>query len=306
MTAAVRLSSWHDGPTRQAILDFVDASQALPVEDRVALFDHDGTLWCEKPVYAQLQFMIAQLHEAVAKDPSLGQRPEYKALLDHDEAAQADLGLPAIAMALVELCAGIPPQAFEDLVTGFMETARHADRDVPIRQMRYVPMLELMAELRAHDFTVFIVTGGGTEFVRAISNDFYGVERERVVGSQVGYEFVRGGDGTPRLQRTREVFGKVDEGEAKVVNLQNGIGRRPVFAAGNSPGDTEMLQYVQAHDGPSLALLVNHDDTDREYAYVGRAETFTTTGSLVDEGRAQGWTIVSMKNDWRTVFDPVG
>lgn len=299
-----RLGSWRPGPTRNSILEFVDAATELPVGERVAVFDNDGTLWAEKPNYVQLLFMLDQLQAAVKADPSLADRSEYRALIEGDKLAQASLGLPAIAMALVELCAGWAPEEFTRRVREFVESGRHSDRDVPFLGMRYRPMLELIAELRAHEFSVFVVTGGGTEFVRAISEEFYGVEPERVVGTQIGYDFAANDEGIPSLARTTQVFGEIDEGAAKVVNLQNGLGRRPILAAGNSPGDTEMLEYAIASDGPSLALLVDHDDEDREYRYTGEAGSFASEGSLPDFGRANGWTVVSMANDWESVFEP--
>jgi hypothetical protein len=149
---------------------------------------------------------------------------------------------------------------------------------------------------------VFIVTGGGTEFVRVVGEEFYGVAPERVVGSLVSYEVRRDEHDRPRLLRTTELFGEVDEGDAKVSNLQLGLGRRPILAAGNTPGDSAMLDYALSAPGPSLALLVDHDDDAREYAYVGEAAMFESEGSLVDVGATRGWTIVSMRRDWRRVF----
>ena len=163
-------------------------------------------------------------------------------------------------------------------------------------------MLELIDELRAHEFDVFIVTGGGAEFVRAISRTFYDVAPDAVVGSLVGYEFTRDADGRPRLLRTTELFGEVNEGAPKVTNIQLQLGRRPIFAAGNSPGDAEMLEYALAAGTPSMALLVSHDDAEREYAYEGRAGSFETDGSFDDTARGLGITVVSMRSDWVTVF----
>lgn len=301
-TADSRLPSWNDGPTKQAIVEFIAAADELPVEQRVAVFDNDGTLWCEKPGYIQLMFMLSELRSAVADDPSLADRTEFKALIDNDTAKQAELGLPAIASALVELCAGISPEEFERRVTAFTEVARHPTLDVPVRRLRYRPMLELLDELRAHDFTVSIVTGGGTEFLRPISNDFYGVNPELVVGSMIAYDVGRDDHDRPTLTRTKQLFGPMDEGDAKVSNLRTGLGRHPIFAAGNSPGDLEMLEYVRTVDGPSLAVLVNHDDGDREFAYEGKAATFATKGAFSEVGCRLGWTVVSMRDDWTRIF----
>lgn len=296
------LPSWTAGPTRDSIVEFISAAEALPLDQRVAVFDNDGTLWCEKPEYTQLLFMLDQLHLAVEQDAALADRPEYRALIDDDKAKQAELGLPAIAMALVELGAGIEPSEFAERARRFFAGARHPERGVPFKAMRYQPMLELIEELSAHDFSVFVVTGGGTEFVRAISNDFYDVDPERVVGSLVGYELRRDEQERPVLLRTKDLYGEVDEGPAKVANIQLHLGRRPIFACGNSPGDREMLEYAMAGPGPSLSLLVDHDDADREYAYQGQAGSFDSEGSLPDIGRSLGWTIVSMRDDWSQVF----
>jgi phosphoserine phosphatase len=296
------LPSWNDGPVRQAVIEFLDASSALPVEQRVAVFDNDGTLWCEKPNYVQLLFMLDQLEQAARADPALRERPEYRALIEQDAATQAEIGLAAIVVALVELCAGIEPAEFERRVRSFFASARHPDLDVPFIALRYAPMLELIDELRARDFAVFIATGGGTEFVRAISAEFYGVDSERVVGSAVGYRVARDEHGRPRLLRTAELFGDVNEGLAKVSNIQQVLGRRPIFAAGNSPGDSDMLDYTLAAPGPSMAMLIEHDDADREYAYESTAGSFDSDGSIAEVGRRRGWNVVSIRNDWAQVF----
>jgi hypothetical protein len=297
------LPSWNAGPTKDALLEFLAVAAEVPVEDRVAVFDNDGTLWCEKPNYVQLEFMLAELARAIAADPSLGEREEYRALIEHDTAAQAELGLERIALALVELYAGIGPAEFDDRVRTFFANAEHRDRAVPYRATRYVPMLELVDALRAREFDVFLVTGGGTEFVRAVSGDFYDVSPDDVVGTLVTYQFDRSEDGRPHLVRGAALDGTAaNEGEAKVANIQRHLGRRPIFAAGNTAGDREMLEYALASDGPSLALLVDHDDAEREYAYVAQAGTIDFDGDVIEFGRSLGWTIASIRSDWATVF----
>jgi len=297
-----RLPSWNDGPTRDALIGFIDAADSIPVEDRVAVFDNDGTLWCEKPNYPQLLFMLDELTRAVDADPTVASREEFRALLERDTAAQAEIGLERIAFALLELCAGISPEEFSARVVSFFDRTRHPDRGTPFLDLRYQPMLELLDELRTHRFDVFIVTGGGAEFVRAISRGFYAVSPDAVVGSLVDYEFVRDDGDRPALVRTKELFGHVNEGPPKVSNIQLQLGRRPIFAAGNSPGDAEMLEYAVAGTGPSMALLVDHDDAEREYAYEGRAGSFETEGSFEETARGLGITVVSMRSDWATVF----
>jgi phosphoserine phosphatase len=303
MAGTDRLVSWNDGPTKQAIVDFLDAARDVPVADRVAVLDNDGTLWCEKPNYPQLEFLLGELARAVEADPGLARRAEYRALLDGDRVAQSELGLERIALALVELCAGISPEEFEAGVRAFFASSQHRDRGVPFADLRYQPMLELLDALRRADFAVCIVTGGGAEFVRAISHDFYGVPPERVVGTRASYDFVRDDDGRVGLLRNGHVVAAdANEGPAKVVNIRRELGRRPIFAAGNSPGDAEMLDAAVAGDGPSLALLVDHDDAEREYAYEGVAATFATSGSFLDTAAERGWTVASIRRDWATVF----
>jgi len=296
------LPSWRDGATKTALLDFIVAARSVPVEERVAVFDNDGTLWCEKPDYVQLVFMLDQLAQAIAENPALGDQPEFRALLHHDHAAQAELGLERIALALVQLYAGIEPGEFDERVVQFFADGLHAHREVPYRHLRYRPMLELIEALRAESFGVFVVTGGGTEFVRAISQDFYGVSAEGVVGTLVAYDYSLDDQGRPRLVRTAEMIGSANEGPAKVSNIQRGLGRRPIFAAGNTAGDREMLDYALGADGPTLALLVDHDDADREYAYAAQAGTIDFEGDFVELAQQSGWTVASISDDWNHVF----
>ena len=303
MSAA--LPSWRSGATRDQLLAFVQAADELAPEDRVAVFDNDGTLWCEKPAYPQLAFFLDELGHAVRADPSLGERPEFAALIARDDAAIADLGLPRIAMALAELGTGLSPEEFADRAARFVLEAPHPTLGRPYGRAVYQPMLEVIDLLRAHAFTVFIVTGGGTEFVRAVSRQLYGVPPEGVVGSLIQYEYVTV-DGSPALRRLATLAGEANEGPAKVLHIQQALGRRPVFAAGNSAGDREMIEWALATPGPTLGLLVDHDDAEREFAYASVAGTFESSEDIVDVGRAQGWAIASMRNDWTTVFPEVG
>lgn len=285
----VKLPSWRPGAARDAIEVFLDGAEMLPEERRVAVFDVDGTLWCERPRYPQLDFLVSRLRIASEARPELADRPEYRAALDWDLAAMRRLGAVNVLLALAELHAGITPEEFEARVAEYFAEARHPDRGVPLSQMRYRPMLELIAELRARHFSVYLVTGSGTEVIRVVSGRFFGVSPEGVVGAGVGYELDRG-DAGPRLLRTRELLGDPNEGAAKVTNIGRLIGRRPILAAGNAAGDAELLEYAAASEDPSLALLLKHDDPEREYAYEGGAVPRT------------GWTAVSMQDDWSTIF----
>ncbi|MFZ0717002.1 HAD family hydrolase [Mycobacterium sp.] len=276
----------------------------MPVADRVAYFDNDGTLWCERPSYVQLDFFLDALRRHVAQDPSIGERAEFAALLSGDQAAVAGIGLERIALALAGLFEGMTPEEFAAAAREFMGSAAHPPLGRPMWSVTYQPMLELIAELRRRDFTVGIVTGGGTEFVRAISDDFYGVPAELVVGTLIGYEVTRDGEGPPVIRRTSGLLGVANEGSAKIANIQTQLGRRPILAAGNSGGDREMLEWAQATGSASLALLIDHDDAEREFQYASKAGTFVETEPITDVGARLGWTVVSMARDWDVVFPP--
>jgi len=302
------LPSWRPGGTRDAVEAFLAASEQVPVVDRVAYFDNDGTLWCERPSYVQLDFFLDALRRHVAQDASLGERAEFAALLSGDRAAVAGIGLERIALALAGLFEGLTPEEFAAAARQFMDAAEHPTLGRPTRSMTYQPMSELIAELRRRDFTVGIVTGGGTEFVRAISDDLYGVPAELVVGTLIGYQVGRdGGDGQgpPVIRRTSSLLGVANEGSAKVANIQTQLGRRPILAAGNSGGDREMLEWAQAGGSPSLALLIHHDDAEREFHYTSKAETFAESEPITDVGARLGWTVVSMARDWDVIFPPM-
>ena len=297
------LPSWRAGATRESLLRFLNQADEIDPADRVAVFDNDGTMWSEKPNYTQLEFFLGTLRKAIAADPDVADRPEYKALIERDQESLHAIGLEAIAMSLLDLYAGMTPDAFNSEVEAFFAEQRHPVRGVPYRQTRYQPMLELKDELVARGFDFYIVSGGGAEFVRVIGEEFYGVKPEGIVGSQIDYEFDRDFSGRARLLRTNRIAaGGVNEGAGKPPNIQRILGRRPCVAGGNSAGDAEMLEYATAYDGPSLALLVNHDDAEREYAYESVAGTFESDEVITDTAARLGWTVVSIKHDWSTVF----
>lgn len=303
MSSDAMLPSWREGPTRSAILAFLDQVDEIPPADRVAVFDNDGTMWAEKPNYTQAEFFLLELQRAAADQPALMEKPEIQAILGGDQAAMAELGLEKLAVAVLDFFADMTPGDFNARVAAFFAEQVHPERKVPYRQTRYQPMLELMEELRSRGFDFYIVSAGGAEFVRVIGEDFYGVKPEGVVGSQIDYEFSRDDDGNARLLRTnRLVASGPNEGVGKPPNIQRILGRHPSVAGGNSAGDAEMLEYAMAYDGPSLAVLVNHDDGEREYAYESVAGTFAADESITDIATRLGWTVVSMANDWDTVF----
>ncbi|MDH4279082.1 MAG: haloacid dehalogenase-like hydrolase, partial [Acidimicrobiia bacterium] len=206
------LPSWRDGATKAAVVAFLDEADEIPPEQRVAVFDNDGTLWCEKPRYPQLDFFVWELRHQVEERPALREAPEYEALLEGDAAAVAEMGLERVALALVALFEGQEPEQFDARVKAFFDTTRHPDTALRYDQMVYQPMLELLRELEARAFTNCIVTGGGTEFVRAVSRRVYGIEPERVVGTLVTYRLIRR-NGRPILVRTDRPQGEINEGE---------------------------------------------------------------------------------------------
>ena len=299
------LPSWRPGPTRDAIVAFLDDVDQVPSDLRVACFDNDGTLWCERPTYVQFDFFVDELTARAQEEPSITSVPEFAALLSGDHDAVGELGLERIAYALTGLFDGTTAPEFTARAQQFMDRARHSTFGLPLHGLVYQPMIELLDELRRLDFTIAIVTGGGTEFVRAISRDLYGVAPELVVGTLIKYEFTRDDRQRPALRRTARLEGEPNEGSTKVTNIQSALGRRPILAAGNSGGDREMLEWAAAADGPSLALLVDHDDPEREFQYLSAAETFAEPEPITDVGARLGWTIVSMADDWQQVFPPV-
>ena len=297
-----RLKSWRPGSPRDAILEFLDGVNDVPIDERVAYLDNDGTMWCEKPTYVQLDFFVDALQHQVELDASLAHRPEFAAVLVGDMAEIAEIGLAKVAGALAALFDGQTPEQFGAAATDFLDRYRHRTLGHPIDGVVYQPMLELIDELRAKDFTVGIVTGGGTEFVRQASKRLYGVEPGMVVGTMVGYEFDRDDNGHPVVRRTAAQTGSPNEGGAKLEHICSQVGRAPLFAAGNSGGDREMLEWATANRHGGLAVLVDHDDPDREFEYESTAATFAEVEPISSVGERLGWVTVSMKDDWETIF----
>jgi phosphoglycolate phosphatase-like HAD superfamily hydrolase len=290
------LASWTDGATKSAIVDFVRlATTKLAPRDRVAVFDNDGTLWCEKPAYVQLDFLVRQLAAKVAADPSLASQPPYAAassgdLKWFDNAVTKhyqgdDTDLKELAVAILSASSGINVEEHAAHVADFFASARHPTLNRPYTACGYAPMIELLHYLEANGFTCYIVSGGGRDFMRPITADMYGVPPERVVGSSVGLAFADGN------LVTTGVTEFLNDGPVKPVRIWGRVGRRPIFAAGNSNGDIEMLEYTHG-----MRLLVRHDDAAREFDYVAGAE------KALELAAARGWTVASMRDDWTHVF----
>jgi phosphoglycolate phosphatase-like HAD superfamily hydrolase len=309
--AAGELASWNDGEAKQSIVSFVERVTRAGGADfvapaaRVAVFDNDGTLWCEKPMPVQADFLFRRLGEMAARDPSLRARQPWKAVVEKDDAWLGDAitkhyrgddgDLRTMAAGLLKAYGDTTIEEYAAMARTFLSAARHPRLERPYPRCVFTPMVELLRYLTAHQFVVYIVSGGGRDFVRTISQDCYGIPPERVLGSGVVLR-LRDAGATVTLVHTPqlELF---DDGPMKAAAIWNVIGRRPILAAGNSNGDIPMLRFCAQAGRPSLALLVNHDDDRREYAYDGGAE------QALAFARNNGWTVASVKNDWKTVFD---
>jgi phosphoserine phosphatase len=292
MKESAALPSWNDGPVKAAIIDFVRSvttpgDSFVPPAARIATFDNDGTLWCEKPLYIQADFVFRRFKEMVDEDPRQAEEQPYKALVEGDTAWLADVyaHVPELVKGLNEAFGGITTEAFDAAASRFFATAVHPTLDRPYTEVVYRPMRELIDFLGANDFPVYICTGGGRDFVRAVSEQVYGLPRERVIGSATTLEY-RDGD----LYRTAGVEQPIDDGPGKPVHIWARTGRKPLLAGGNADGDVPMLETAR------FALLVHHDDAKREFAYDEGAE------QVLAAANAHGWTAVSMKEDFKTVF----
>lgn len=299
------LDSWKDGPTKAAIVDFVALVTApgesyVAPEERIAVFDNDGTLWCEKPAYVQLDFLVRRLAQQVAEDPSLAERQPYRAaaagdlqwfgaaVTKHYEGDDSDLKV--LAAGILSANAAISTEEHAERVRTFFADIRHPTLDRPYTATGYPPMVELLRYLEAHGFTNYIVSGGGRDFMRPVTGPMYGIPPERVIGSSVGLIYQDG-----RLFTTAQAE-FLDDGPIKPVRIWSRTGRRPIFAAGNSNGDIEMLEYTTSGVLPSLALLVKHDDAAREFDYAAGAE------KALELAAARKWSVASMRDDWTHVF----
>jgi hypothetical protein len=301
------LPSWNDGPAKKAIIDFVARTTTqgsptfVPVPERIATFDNDGTLWTEHPMYTQLAFTLDRVKALAPKHPEWKQQQPFKAVLDGDLKAMAASGEQGFVKLMLETHAGMTTSEFEQIVSEWLATARHPRFHRPYTECVYQPMLELLAYLRASGFKTYIVSGGGIEFMRPWTEKVYGIPPEQVVGSSIKTKFEMR-DGQPVLMRLPEVD-FTDDKTGKPVGINKFIGRRPVAAFGNSDGDQQMLEWTAAGKGARFMLLVHHTDAAREYAY-DRHSSIGHLDKALDEANARGWTVVDMKRDWKTVFPP--
>src|SRR5690349_9296696 len=299
------LEHWHDGATKSAILDFVDRAVAqVPPEERVAVFDNDGTLWVEKPAYIQLDFLVRRLAEQAAADPALQDNPPYRAAASGDLAWFGDAvtkhyegddsAFTLLAGAIFSAYSGLTVEDHSARVRSFFEDGRHPTLGAPYTQCGYAPMVELLRHLEANGFTNYIASGGGRDFMRPVTEEIYGIHSERVIGSSNALRYLDDEHGgTVTYAAEPDVF---DDGPIKPIRIWSRIGRRPILAGGNSNGNIPMLRYAGGKDRPALRLLVLHDDPDREFDYTAGAEKSLETAAT------QGWTVASIKDDWDPVF----
>lgn len=301
------LSSWNEGTSKSAIIEFVNriqetgGAQFVPEEDRIAVFDNDGTLWSEKPIYFQLQFAIDRVKQLAPQHPEWKDTQPYKAAINDDLATLAKGGVRGIMELVIATHTKETTAQFLETVRQWMATAEHPRFHRPYVDLTYRPMRDLMDYLRANGFQVYIVSGGGVEFMRVFTWDKYGVPAENVMGSSVKTQFELE-KGVPVIMRLPEI-NFICDGPTKPVAINGNIGKRPIFAFGNSDGDLQMLEWTTVGRAPSLGLLVHHDDAVREWAYDRKSDVGKLDKGL-DEASKRGWVVVSMKNDWKDVFYP--
>ncbi len=299
------LPSWTEGETTQRIVEFVEtvtnesSARYVPASERIAVFDNDGTLWCEQPIYFQLQFAVDRVLEMAADNPQWKTEQPFQAIIDGDKEKLAQITEKDLLEILMASHAGMTTEQFAEHVRSWISTANHPRYGVLYKELVYQPMLELLEYLRANGFKTYIVSGGGIDFMRVFTEEVYGIPPEQVMGSSIKTEF-RMVDGQPVLFRIPEL-NFIDDKEGKPVGIHQFIGRRPIAAFGNSDGDLQMLQYTAAGDGAKLLFLLHHDDAEREYAY-DRESHIGRLDKALDEAREKGWVVASMKSDFGTVF----
>jgi FMN phosphatase YigB (HAD superfamily) len=299
------LPSWNDGAAKSAIIDFVarvtkeGGPDFVPPAERIATFDNDGTLWCEQPMQVQLFFLIDRVKELAAKDSSMKERQPFKALLEHDTATLHALGKQGLMELVFTTHAGMTEEAFDEIAKAWFASAQHPKFGRLFTQLTYRPQVELLGYLRDNGFKTYIVSGGGIDMIRAFAETAYGIPREQVIGSsaRLRYELQ---DGRAVLMKAAEL-NSFDDREIKPANIGLHIGRRPILAFGNSDGDLAMLRYTKSGSGARLSLLIHHDDAAREVAY-DRDFRLSPLAEALDKADEYGITVVSMKNDWKSVF----
>ena len=306
------LPSWNKGATKSAIIEFVQTTtdpsnpNFVPLPERIATFDQDGTLWVEHPMYTQVDYVFDRVPVVVKDKPELANVEPFKTVLSGNKEAIAKLSLPDLEKILAATLTGMTVDEFKTEAKKWLETAKNPRWNRPYTELTYLPMQELLKYLRANDYKTYIVTGGGQDFVRVYSEQTYGIPPEQVVGTAGSTKYGYDENGQPMLTKEPKLLLN-DNNAGKPEGIHLMIGRRPYAAFGNSTGDRQMLEYTKAGDGARLSMLVLHDDAKREYAY-GPAQGLpdtrvgTFTQALYDEAKKEGWFVISMKNDWRQIF----
>ena len=300
------LPSWNEGRSKSAIQDFVAAvtregtPDFVPASERIATFDNDGTLWCEQPMYVQLAFALDRVKALSGQHPEWKHKEPFQAVLDNDLVSLAKAGEKGMVELVMATHAGMTTAEFEKIASDWIASARHPKFNRSYTDLVYQPMLELLAYLRANGFKTFIVSGGGIEFMRPWSERVYGIPPEQVVGSSIKTQF-KMDKGVAELIRLPAID-LIDDGPGKPVGINSHIGRRPIAAFGNSDGDFQMLQWATLSPGKRFGLIVHHTDAEREYAY-DRKSSFGKLDKALDAAESNGWTVVSMKDDWKRVFN---
>jgi hypothetical protein len=299
------LPSWNEGATKQAILDYVNgvttegSANFIPVSERIATFDNDGNLWSEQPAYFQLFFAIDRIKALAPEHPEWKTTQPYQSVLENDMKKLMSYGEHGLIEVVMASHAGNTVDEFEQIVKDWLAIARHPRFDQPYNALVYQPMLELLDYLRANDFKTFVVSGGGIEFMRPWVEEVYGIPKDQVVGSSIKTEFVME-DGVPKIKRL-PALDFIDDKAGKPVGINKFIGRKPVFASGNSDGDLQMLQWTDSNSYTSFQLYLHHTDSIREWAY-DRNSHIGKLDKGLDEAIEKGWTVIDMKNDWKLIY----
>jgi hypothetical protein len=299
------LPSWNEGSTKKSIVDFVDevtneaSSNYVNPNDRIATFDNDGTLWSEQPYYFQFQFALDRVKEMAADHPEWNDNPLFKTAIENDMNTVMKSGMKGLMEIIMTTHAGMTTAEFEQSVTDWINTAKHPKTNKRYTDMVFQPMLELLDYLRANGFKIYIVSGGGLEFMRPWTEEVYGIPPEQVIGSSIKAKFELR-EGTPVLVKLPELD-FFDDKEGKPVAIHKFIGKKPVFACGNSDGDLQMMQWAASNTYKSFMLYLHHTDAEREWAY-DRESHIGRLDKGLDEAIEQGWTIIDMKRDWNSIY----
>lgn len=299
------LPSWNEGETKNAIMAYVNEVTTegdvnfIPVADRIATFDNDGNLWSEQPAYFQLFFAIDRIKALADEHPEWKTTQPFQAVLENDMNTLMKSGMKGIAEIVMTTHAGNTTEEFDAIVKDWVATARHPTKNVGYDKLVYQPMLELLVYLRANDFKTYIVSGGGVDFMRAFVSPVYGIPSEQIIGSRITTEFDYN-DGNPRIVRTAGLDFN-DDKEGKPLNIQKIIGKKPVFASGNSDGDLQMLQWTASNTNKSFMLYLHHTDAEREWAY-DRDSHIGKLDKGLDEANEKGWTVIDMQKDWNVIY----